>query len=105
MIHHHTVWQLMRNHTQRQVGDGAVQELTEFINNSIDNFVKNVVDECELLLLFNGIKTSRISSDTIKGVIKRKNNIPLPVSTGGKGDIKRKGKKISHLPNEVKYYE
>jgi len=107
MIHRYKVWKLMRNYTNRQVGNKAVQELTDFLNSALDieNFIKNIVDECESLLSYNGTNNNRISKDIIKGVIKQEYYLPLPVSTGGKGDKKRKGKKIPHMPNEVKYHE
>ena len=81
----------MRNYTNRQVGNKAVQELTDFLNSALDieNFIKNIVDECESLLSYNGTNNNRISKDIIKGVIKQEYYLPLPVSTGGKGDKKR----------------
>ena len=97
MLHHHTIRKLMRKYSHRQVESDSVEIVADYLEKTI----ANIVSECESLLSYNGTKISRISSDTIKGVIKSENNVPLPVSTGGKGDIKRKGKKIPHLQNEV----
>lgn len=102
MLRPNSVWTLMRKHTKRQIEDEAVKTLYDFLSSSVEKFIKNIVDECEVLLLYNGTKNQRISLDVIKGVIKRKHNSSLPAMAGNRGDIKRKKEKSLHLPNEVK---
>jgi len=95
MLHHHTIWKLMRKYSQRQVESDSVEIVAEYLENAI----ADIIAECEKLLLYHGTKKTRISNDCVKSVKKKKKYTLLSQKTGG--TEKRKGKNILHSPNEV----
>jgi len=95
MLHHYTIWKLMRRRTSRQIESDGVRIVAEFLEDVIEDITAN----CELLLSYNGTKKSRISTDCVKSVIKDKSITYLSNVTGG--NLKRKEKNNLHLPNEV----
>lgn len=95
MLHHHTIWKLMRKYSQRQVESDSVEIVADYLEQTI----ANIIAECEKLLLYHGTKKTRISVDCVKSVIKDKRHTALSQTTGG--NEKRKEENILHSPNEV----
>ena len=95
MLHHYTIWMLMRKHTNRQIQEDGVVELSKYLEKEI----KTIVEESENLLEHNGTKNQRITAECIESVINNKYNYILSENkskTGGKKEIKDN---ILQLPN------
>jgi hypothetical protein len=91
MLHHHTVWNLMRKYTQRQVEPDSVDDVCIFL----EEIVRYIVEESEKLLKYNGTKTSRISCDCVRPILNSRRNITFAAINGRRNKQKKKiGDKI-----------
>lgn len=79
MLHKHTIWKLMRRYTDRQIQEDGVKEASQFL----ESIIKDLVEQSERLLEYNGSKNQRITKDCIKAVINSQSDIPLPFEAGG----------------------
>lgn len=69
----------MRKHTKRQIEGDGVKLLTDYLEYTIQDVVK----QSEALLKINGKKNQRISEDCIKAIIKGEYDTPVPFMAGG----------------------
>lgn len=96
MLHKHTIWKIMRKYTNRQIQADSVKETSLFL----ENIIKDIVENCEELLRYNGTKNQRITKDCVRTVIKGEYNAFLPLKAGG---IKKERKNdiLQSLNSEV----
>jgi hypothetical protein len=84
----------MRKYTKRQIQEDSVKEISNFL----ENLIQDIIERSEKLLSYNGSKNQRISEECIKAVIKSKYNSLLPEKVGS--DIEKKERKYPHLYNK-----
>lgn len=94
MLHYYTIWKIMRKYTNRQIQEDSVKEISLFL----ENVVKDIVEDSEKLLQYNGNKNQRITKDCVKAVINNGHDTFLPLSAGG---TKKEKEDIMHLQTEV----
>ena len=95
MLHHYTIWMLMRKHTNRQIQKESVVELLKYLEKEVEIVTK----DAENRLKYNGTKNQRITAECIESIINNKYNYILSENkskTGGKKEIKDN---ILQLPN------
>jgi hypothetical protein len=86
MLHHHTIWNLMRQYTHRQVEPGSVDDVCIFL----EEVVRYIIEESEKLLKFNGTKTSRISCDSVRPILNSRSNITFAAMNRRRNQQKKK---------------
>lgn len=91
MLQHHTIWKLMRKYTHRQVEPDSVDDISVFL----EEIIRYIIEECEILLKYNGTKSSRISCDCVRPILNSRRSIPFVVINNRRKQQKeKKGDKI-----------
>ena len=105
IFHNFTVWNLSRQYTNRQISKESILVIIYFL----EKIIKEIINECEILLQVNGAKNQRITRDLVETVINSKYNYILSENKSRtRGDKKEKKDNLSQLPNDVNkvsYYE
>ena len=79
MIKHHTIWNIMRKYTPRQIDNRCLP----LISNFLESIIKDIVIESESILRIHTKNNHRLSSDCIKAIINNKSDTILPNQAGG----------------------
>lgn len=69
----------MRKYTNRQIQENSIKEISLFL----ENMIKDIVENCEQLLRYNGTKNQRITKECVRTVIKAEYHTFLPLEAGG----------------------